>query len=253
MSQAKLWLRNRTRRFAQAIASPSDLPDHWPADVRHAIAASLDHYNLGKGDEAWVVRQVDGDLQAARMRWGLVPRWSKTPETPYTTVTARLERAARSRIFGKPWQNQRCLVPMTGYYKWNRTVCPPMPHFVQAVDGQVLFAAGLWERWERDDTDEPPFVSFAILTHPNDAGIPTPLTPDGPVFVSGLLERAWLSGPQLLAGSALRLAATPALSCYAVSQAYRERARSDYTLVEPRDASDYLMAELDAINDEDWD
>ena len=70
------------RRFVQAFASSSDLPENWPAEVREAIASSPDHYNLGKGDEAWVVRSVDGALHAACMRWGLVPRWSKTPETP---------------------------------------------------------------------------------------------------------------------------------------------------------------------------
>lgn len=240
------------RRFVQAFASSSDLPENWPAEVREAIAGSPDHYNLGKGDEAWVVRSVDGTLHAARMRWGLIPRWSKTPETPYTTITARLERAARSRIFGKPWQTQHCIVPMTGYYKWDRTVRPAVPHFIQAEDGQVLCAAGLWERWEREDAEDPPFESFTLLTHPN-AAIPAPLTPDGPVFISGLAERAWLSGPQMLAGAALRLVTTPALSSYPVSQAYRDRERSDYTLIEPREASNYLMGEPDVVDEEEDD
>lgn len=100
---------------------------------------------------------------------------------------------------------------------------------------------------------DPPFESFALLTHPN-AAIPAPLTPDGPVFISGLAERAWLGGPQLLAGAALRLATTPALSSYPVSHAYRDRGRSDYTLIEPREASDYLLpgAEMaDEVDDED--
>ena len=240
------------RRFVQAFASSSDLPENWPAEVREAIAASPDHYNLGKGDDAWVVRSVDGTPQAARMRWGLIPRWSRTPETPYTTITARLERAARSRIFGKPWQTQHCLVPMTGYYKWDRTVRPAVPHFIQADDGQVLCAAGLWERWERDDSDDPPFESFTLLTHPN-AAIPAPLTPDGPVFISGMAERTWLGGPQMLAGAALRLATTSALISYPVSQAYRDRGRSDYTLIERREASDYLMAEPDVVDEEEDD
>ncbi len=90
---------------------------------------------------------------------------------------------------------------MTGYYKWDRTVRPAVPHFIHAEDGQVLCAAGLWERWEREDAEDPPFESFTLLTHSN-AAIPAPLTPDGPVFISGLAERAWLSGPQLLAGGA---------------------------------------------------
>lgn len=238
------------RRFVQAFASSSDLPENWPAEVREAIAASPDHYNLGMRDEAWVVRSVDGTLHATRMRWGLIPRWSKTPETPYTTITARLERAARSRIFGKPWQTQHCIVPMTGYYKWDRTVRPAVPHFIQAEDGQVLCAAGLWERWDREDAEEPSFESFALLTHPN-AAIPAPLTPDGPVFISGLAERAWLDGPPLLAGAAVRLATTPILSSYPVSHAYRDRARSDHTLIEPREASDYLMPEPDTFDGED--
>jgi putative SOS response-associated peptidase YedK len=123
------------RRFVQAIASSAELTENWPAELRETIATSPDHYNLGKGDEAWVVRQVDGELQAVSMRWGLIPRWSKTPETPYTTIMARLEHAARSRIFGKPWRSQHCSVPITGYYKWDRTVRPAVPHFIQAEDG----------------------------------------------------------------------------------------------------------------------
>lgn len=99
------------RRFVQAFASSSDLPENWSAEMSEAIVASPDHYNLGKGDEAWVVRSVDGTLHASRMRWELIPRWSKTPETPYTTITARLERAARSRILGQPWRSQHCRCP----------------------------------------------------------------------------------------------------------------------------------------------
>ena len=56
------------RRFVQAFASSSDLPENWPAEVREAIAASPDHYNLGRGDEAWVVRSVDGALQTEPSR-----------------------------------------------------------------------------------------------------------------------------------------------------------------------------------------
>lgn len=88
------------------------------------------------------------------------------------------------------------------------------------------------------------------LTHPNSA-IPAPLTPDGPVFISGLAERAWLSGQQLLAGTALRLSTTPVLSSYPVSHAYRDRARSDYTLIEPRKASDYLLPKQDDVGEDD--
>lgn len=75
---------------------------------------------------------------------------------------------------------------MTGYYKWDRTVRPSVPHFILAEDGQVLGAAG---RWEQERAEEPSSESFVLLTHPNSA-IPKPLTLNGPVFISGLVERA---------------------------------------------------------------
>lgn len=227
------------RRFVQAFASSTALPDAWPAEVREALGAGTDRYNLGKGDEAWVLVWKEGGLTPARMRWGLVPSWSKTPETPYSTITARLERVSRSRIFSKPWRTQHCAVPMSGYYKWDRTVRPAVPHFIHEKDGRALCAAGLWECW---DKERPEILSFSILTQRNEA-IPSPLTPDGPIFLSATGVKLWLSKPQLLGSAALRLARAPALTSYPVSWAYRDRSRDGYTLLEPRSAEDYLTGE----------
>jgi len=127
----------------------------------------------------------------ADMVWGLVPRWSKEPATPYTTVTARLERAPRSRIYAQAWAQRPCVLPMTGYYKWDRARRPPWPLFVQRKDGRVLLAAGLWEHWESEDGQQ--LDSFTVLTGPNHA-IPAPLTPDGPIFIAPATALDWLSG-----------------------------------------------------------
>ncbi len=86
-------------------------------------------------------------LDVEEFDWGLVPSWSGLPETKYTTMTARLERAPRSRIFRRPWEQRRCVVPANGYFKWERAVRPPQPWFIQAQSGAVLFGAGLWDRW----------------------------------------------------------------------------------------------------------
>lgn len=224
------------RRFVQAFSETDSWPDHWEAGVRHTLADAQAHYNIGPTDDAWIVLKGEHGLTAQRFRWGLVPPWSKEPSTKYTTITARLDRASRSRIFGRPWKSQHCLVPMTGYYKLDRSVKPPAPHLIQRADGQPLLAAGLWERWDKEDV----LCSFSILTHSNPA-IPPPLTPDGPVFTSGSVAKRWLDGPQLLAGTFLRLAPLQELTSYPVSMRYRDRARDDYTLLEPASASDYLM------------
>lgn len=218
------------RRFVQAFDGVA-----WPALPR-ALAGALStqpqRYNIAGRSEAAVLHAgEDGNLQVSRSTWGLVPTWSKEPRTDYTTVTARLERAARSRIFRGPWQHRRCVVPMNGYYKWDRSRRPHAPYFIQARDGQPLLAAGLWERWEKG---EPALCSFAILTRANDA-IPPPLVPDGPVFLTGDAWRTWIDGDPWFPQRFLARMPQPALEAYRVSRAIRDATRDDYTLLEPVD------------------
>lgn len=237
------------RRFVQAFGIEDALPAQLDATLRAALAVHPDHYNLGKGDIAATIVCRDGVAQVERMQWGIVPRWSKTPETPYTTVTARLERAARSRIFAAPWKSQHCVIPLSGYYKWDRSRKPAQPYYIHHAQGEVLLAAGLWERWDRS---EPALLSFSVLTHAN-AAIPAPLTADGPIFLSGDRWRSWLRGPRLFPAAFLARAPQPPLLAYPVSSAYQRRERNDYTLLEPVDADAAWRdgAEVDEEEDEE--
>ena len=158
------------RRFVQAF-SAAELPAALTPAVVDALHRATERYNIAVRKPAAVILARGEGLCVEEFDWGLVPGWSKLPETKYTTMTARLERAPTSRIFRRPWEQRRCVVPMNGYYKWNRATQPPQPYFIQAQSGAVLFAAGLWDHWHRD---EPELYSFALITHPNRA-IPPPL------------------------------------------------------------------------------
>lgn len=235
------------RRFVQAFAGDM-LPASLPAPLAAALAAQPGRYNIAGRTEAAVLHAGDdGALQVSRFTWGLVPTWSKQPRTDYTTVTARLERAARSRIFKAPWQKRRCVVPMNGYYKWDRSTRPHAPYFIQARDGRALLAAGLWERWEKG---EPPLCSFAILTRANDA-IPPPLVPDGPVFLTGDAWRTWIEGDPWFPQRFLARMPQPQLEAYRVSRAIRDVARDDYTLLEPVDADEEPALGMDVEEEDD--
>lgn len=214
------------RRFVQAFSSGEGLPP----DAESALVELPQRYNIAVRKPAGVLHARDGAIVLGAFVWGLIPRWSKAPETKYTTVTARLERAARSRIFRDAWEKRRCVIPMSGYYKWDRTAKPPVPHFVQASSGEVLLAAGLWETWEKDDA--PPLHSFSVLTHPN-AAIPAPLVPDGPLFLPHDRWREWIDGEPWFPERFLKKLAQPALGSYVVSRAVRDPNRDDYTLLEP--------------------
>ncbi|MCD9027141.1 SOS response-associated peptidase [Luteimonas sp. BDR2-5] len=220
------------RRFVQAFADGA-FGSALPGAVAAALLAAPPRYNIAVRKPAAVILDHGAGLQVEDLAWGLVPHWSKLPETPYTTVTVRLARAATSRIFRRPWETRRCVVPMSGYYKWDRSGARPHPWFVQARDGRALFAAGLWEQWERE---APALLSFAVLTHPNPA-VPAPLVADGPVFLPEVQVAAWIQGPSAPLRFLSRMP-QPALEAYPVSKRIRSRDVDDYTLLEPLDPAD---------------
>ncbi len=218
------------RRFVQAFTAET-IPVGLSPAVTAALAMAPARYNIAVRKPAAVILDRGAGPSVEDFDWGLVPSWSALPETKYTTMTARLERAARSRIFRRPWEQRRCVVPMNGYYKWDRTADPPRPYFIQSQAGEVLFAAGLWDHWHKA---EPELYSFAVLTHANSA-IPPPLVPDGPVFVHAGKVADWIAGPWFPMRF-LTQAAQPRLEAYPVSRRIRNRDADDYTLLEPADA-----------------
>lgn len=229
------------RRFVQAFASAQALPATFSDDICEALCALPDRYNISVRKHAGVVHHDADGLAVGDFRWGLVPRWSKEPDTKYTTVTARLDRAPASRIYREAWRSRRCVIPMNGYYKWDRTTSPAIPYFIQAQSGAVLLAAGLWEAWSKQ---EPPFSSFSILTYPNPA-IPAPLVPDGPVFLPHDRWQKWITGEPWLPMLFLKGLRQPALEAYPVSRSVRDPDRDDYTLLEPVDPAELSRNEDD--------
>ena len=174
------------RRFVQALAG-ADFDPAVPEGVRAALASLPDRYNVSVRGFAGVLFIQDGRWKLAEMSWGLVPSWEKEPSTKYSTQAARLERAPTSRLYRRAWATRRCLLPLNGYYKWDREVKPAQPYFIQSARGEVLFAAALWALW---GGVEDGLLSFSVLTHPNPA-IPAPLVPDGPRFVPPAMLADW--------------------------------------------------------------
>ncbi|MFC4602488.1 SOS response-associated peptidase [Rhodococcus kronopolitis] len=110
-----------------------------------------------------------------RMRWGLVPSWTKAdeqgrPVRSAPLINARADTAASKPAFRTALTRTRCLVPMDGWYEW---VLEPsaagkavkVPYFMTPTDGSRLYAAGLWSVWhDRAASSSSPLLSCTILT-----------------------------------------------------------------------------------------
>lgn len=101
-------------------------------------------------------------LHASHMRWGLVPSWSKSPQTQSPIINARSETVADKPSFRAAFQRRRCLIPADGFYEWKKHKGANLPFFFSLEDESVFLMAGIWETWVGEHNQQ--FESYTILT-----------------------------------------------------------------------------------------
>lgn len=125
-----------------------------------------DDYNVSPTSQAWIIRNDPndaGDLGTVQAQWWLIPSWVKEPGTKYSMFNARCENLMKSNAFRTPFQKQRCVLPISGFYEWKRSNNEKRPHYITSSDRQGLLLAGLWDSWTNRETGEV-LDSFTIVT-----------------------------------------------------------------------------------------
>jgi putative SOS response-associated peptidase YedK len=70
------------------------------------------------------------------------------------------------RLWRRAANSHRCIVPVSGYYEWQRTIDGKQPWYFQRPGGAVMGLAGIWEPGPAPHH----FDTYAVLTiAPNDA------------------------------------------------------------------------------------
>ena len=140
------------------------LQEEYPGDDNPNAAPTETLPVLRSGD--------DGQIQCIPMRWWLTPSWSQGPSARYSMFNAKAETAARSPAFRGPYAKQRCVVPVSGFYEWQRRAGHKQPFFISDQAQEGLLLAGLWDAWQprgsAGETAE--HLSFTLLTtaaHPS--------------------------------------------------------------------------------------
>lgn len=132
--------------------------------------ASVDHeprYNVAPTQEVLVLVE-NGERRLDKFRWGLVPHWSKGPDTRYSMINARAETVAEKPSYRDPFAKRRCLVLADGFYEWKKTDNGKVPMYIRLKSGQPFGFAGLWDVWTPADGDERLKSCTIITTEPNE-------------------------------------------------------------------------------------
>lgn len=114
------------------------------------IPSLTPRYNIAPTQPVAVVRPSPekGGRELALLRWGLIPFWAKDPGIGARMINARSETVAQKPAFRAAFRRRRCLVPVDGFYEWQRLERGKQPFYVRLCDGKPFAFAGLWEHWE---------------------------------------------------------------------------------------------------------
>lgn len=88
-------------------------------------------------------------LELTTARWGLMPQWSKPPKGRSSgIINARAESVAQKRPFKDAFNKRRCLVPVDGYYEWQKLQAghtKKQPWYFTNSDGTLMLFAGIFD------------------------------------------------------------------------------------------------------------
>lgn len=142
--------------------------------------------------ESWVVLKEVDSLTLARMRFSLLPSWSKESRLKFSTHNARLESVREKATWRVPFARQHCIVPMTCFVEpiYHNRYAGNMVRF-SADNDIILSAAGIYDTWSSPDGSQQ-IRSFAIVTHDSDGIIKEEGHDRAPIFLTTEGSAKWL-------------------------------------------------------------
>jgi len=150
-----------------------DWPEHSPS------------YNRAPTTQVAAFRSPQGES----MRWGMIPHWANNFDSKFATFNARIETVADKPTFRNAWKNQqRCLIPMAGYYEWIGSKGNKQPMYITDRNTGGLVTAGLYEIWGNEAQ-----LSCTIITAPADQELAA-IHPRMPIMLTPESADAWLNG-----------------------------------------------------------
>jgi putative SOS response-associated peptidase YedK len=152
-------------RFVQ-VERPEFYAEHFGTDFVRSETITPS-WNVAPTMNVYAVAQHEGDRILTSFRWGLVPFWAKDRKIGSRAINARIETATEKPMFKDSFAKRRCLIPVDGFYEWERKQKGKLPHYIHATNGAPLSVAGLWASWRDPETEERLLTCTILTGEPN--------------------------------------------------------------------------------------
>jgi putative SOS response-associated peptidase YedK len=204
-------------------------------------------YNIAPMTDVPIVRvNAHGERELAQVRWGFVPRASRSRAIGAKLINARGETIAEKPAFRFAYRRHRCLLPADGFYEWmpvpGARGAPPrkQPMHIGMKDGTPFGIGGLYERWRGDDGEI--LDTCTIVTTPANASL-APVHDRMPLVVPREHYARWLDPAQSDVGELIVAYPAEGMALHPVSTQVNNVAHDDPTLIAP--AAPIAPAECD--------
>jgi putative SOS response-associated peptidase YedK len=126
------------------------------------------------------------------MRWGFVPPWEHQKMKPKALINLRDDTVINTAWAHKYLQFQRCLIPATGFFEWQKTaIGRKIPYYIFVKDTKYFSFAGFYNSYIHPKTGKS-FNTYAILTTSPNA-LMEQIHQRMPVILAQEDEDAWLN------------------------------------------------------------
>ncbi|MBC8123400.1 MAG: SOS response-associated peptidase [Gemmatimonadaceae bacterium] len=119
-------------------------------------------FNIAPTQMVAAVREETQKRRLVTLRWGLIPAWAKDPAIGNKLINARAETLSEKPSFRSASRLRRCLIPVSGFYEWQRLEGRKQPHYIRLGSGEPFAFAGLWESWHGPEAES--VESCTIIT-----------------------------------------------------------------------------------------
>jgi putative SOS response-associated peptidase YedK len=152
----------------------------------------LQNFNVAPTHVVPILRVMGSEVLVDVMRWGLIPIWAKDPNIGSKMINARSETITEKPSFKGLVPGHRCIIPMSGFYEWNReNPKAKIPYFVTRKDGHLMLGAGIWS--DSPIVDEA--RTFSLITRDSVEDLSS-VHDRSPVEFTAEEAVEWMSAPQ---------------------------------------------------------
>jgi putative SOS response-associated peptidase YedK len=114
-----------------------------------SITGFTPRWNIAPSAQVSIIKHHHNDVQSGLSlevdEWGMVPAWMQKSNITKPLINARSETVFEKPAFKSSIKSRRCVVPIEGFYEWQKTTNGKQPWYMYHEDNSALALAGIYQ------------------------------------------------------------------------------------------------------------